>query len=70
MCELDNGRLMARFCAAFDTMKLFHHITGRESMEELVSWIFHTLNVIGFGKLTKLLMKISTPHVSHSVFDA
>jgi len=28
---------MARFCVAFDTMKIFHSISGRETMEELVS---------------------------------
>jgi len=40
MCVLETGRLMARFCVAFDTMKIFHSITGRETMEELVSLAF------------------------------
>jgi len=40
MCVTETGRLMARFCVAFNTMKIFHGITGRESMEELVSNFF------------------------------
>ena len=37
VCCIETGRLMARFCVAFDTMKIFHDITGHESMKELVS---------------------------------
>ena len=37
VCCLETGRLMARFCVAFETMKIFHGITGRETMEELAS---------------------------------
>jgi len=40
MCITETGRLMARFCVAFNTMKIFNGITGRESMEELVSNLF------------------------------
>ena len=32
----DTGKLMARYCVAFETMKNFHKITGSETTEELV----------------------------------
>jgi len=51
MCGLETGRLMARFCVAFDTMKIFHGITGRESMEELVSVAFCRQNITILGEL-------------------
>ena len=32
----DTGRLMARYCVAFDTMKNFHELSGTEVLNELV----------------------------------
>jgi hypothetical protein len=40
---LETGRLMAKFVIAFETMKNFHKISGKETLDELVS-----------NKLTKL----------------
>uniref|UniRef100_A0A3B4C0J6 Probable ATP-dependent DNA helicase HFM1 n=1 Tax=Pygocentrus nattereri TaxID=42514 RepID=A0A3B4C0J6_PYGNA len=33
----ESGKLMARYCVAFDTMKQFSKVTGRETLPELVS---------------------------------
>uniref|UniRef100_A0A672ZAM3 Probable ATP-dependent DNA helicase HFM1 n=1 Tax=Sphaeramia orbicularis TaxID=375764 RepID=A0A672ZAM3_9TELE len=33
------GRLMARYCVAFDTMKQFSHLSGTENLSELVSFL-------------------------------
>lgn len=33
----DTGRLMARYCVAFETMKNFHNICGNETLEDIVS---------------------------------
>ncbi|XP_048457501.1 probable ATP-dependent DNA helicase HFM1 [Rhincodon typus] len=35
----ETGRLMARYCIAFDTMKLFYLVTGSETLNELVRLI-------------------------------
>uniref|UniRef100_UPI00398EC65E probable ATP-dependent DNA helicase HFM1 isoform X3 n=1 Tax=Pristiophorus japonicus TaxID=55135 RepID=UPI00398EC65E len=35
----ETGRLMARYCIAFDTMKLFYLVTGSETLTELVTLI-------------------------------
>ncbi|XP_067894141.1 probable ATP-dependent DNA helicase HFM1 [Heterodontus francisci] len=35
----ETGRLMARYCIAFDTMKLFYLVTGNETLTELVTLI-------------------------------
>ncbi|XP_078075341.1 putative ATP-dependent DNA helicase HFM1 [Mustelus asterias] len=35
----ETGRLMARYCIAFDTMKLFYLVTGTETLVELVTLI-------------------------------
>jgi len=43
VCGIETGRLMARFCVAFDTMKIFHGISGHETMEELVRLVYHVL---------------------------
>ena len=32
----DTGKLMARYCIAFNTVKSFSEVKGSESMEELV----------------------------------
>ena len=37
----ETGRLMARYCIAFDTMKQFSAVVGTESMEEIVSYVFN-----------------------------
>ncbi|XP_022085821.1 probable ATP-dependent DNA helicase HFM1 [Acanthaster planci] len=36
---LETGRLMARYCIAFDTMKQFSKISGRESIEDLITML-------------------------------
>ena len=37
-----SGRLMARYCVGFETMKNFHEISGDESLQDLVSGkVFH-----------------------------
>ncbi|XP_038649736.1 probable ATP-dependent DNA helicase HFM1 isoform X2 [Scyliorhinus canicula] len=33
----ETGRLMARYCIAFDTMKLFYLVTGSETLTELIT---------------------------------
>lgn len=34
------GRLMARYCVAFDTMKQFSKVSGSESLADLVGFIY------------------------------
>ena len=36
LCLTEAGRLMARYCIAFETMKKFCKITGKESISDLV----------------------------------
>ena len=53
-----SGRLMARYCVAFDTMKNFHAISGAENMNEMVSeimldGIFH--NILGAENMNDIL---------------
>jgi len=57
VCGIETGRLMARFCVAFDTMKIFHDITGHESMEELVSQF-------SFLPITRLLSLVNQHRLS------
>ncbi|XP_055957667.1 probable ATP-dependent DNA helicase HFM1 [Patella vulgata] len=35
----ETGKLMARYCIAFETMKKFHNITGKEHIDELLTLI-------------------------------
>ncbi|XP_037402500.1 probable ATP-dependent DNA helicase HFM1 [Pygocentrus nattereri] len=35
----ESGKLMARYCVAFDTMKQFSKVTGRETLPELIEMI-------------------------------
>lgn len=41
------GRLMARYCVAFDTMKQFNKVAGTENLSDLVSSLIrlHGMNV-------------------------
>lgn len=41
------GRLMARYCVAFDTMKQFSKVAGTENLSDLVSFLvrLHGMNV-------------------------
>lgn len=41
------GRLMARYCVAFDTMKQFSKVDGSESLSDLVChWFPHRLHLL------------------------
>jgi len=33
------GKLMARYCVAFETMKKFYKLSGTESLEEMVCYV-------------------------------
>lgn len=35
----ETGKLMARYCIAFDTMKLFSKVAGTENLSDLVSFL-------------------------------
>lgn len=37
LLHTDAGKLMARFCVAFDTMKQFYQVTGTENLSDLVN---------------------------------
>jgi len=43
---LEIGRLMARYCIAYDTVKLFASVNGQESLEELVRLYIQNVNYL------------------------
>ena len=41
LCLIESGRLMARYCVAFETMKNFFEVKGDEDLETLVRLQLH-----------------------------
>ena len=39
---LETGRLMARYCIAYETMKLFQEVDGAQNLNELVKLLVLT----------------------------
>lgn len=42
------GRLMARYCIAFDTMKQFSKVSGTENLSDLVGFLYYVFDVNAF----------------------
>lgn len=45
----ETGRLMARFCVAFETMKVFAKVAGTENLSDLVGRLLIQHNAIRLG---------------------
>lgn len=39
------GRLMARYCIAFDTMKQFSKVSGTENLSDLVGFLYYLMQM-------------------------
>ena len=46
---LETGRLMARYCIAYETMKLFQEVDGAQNLNELVKLLVLTFYWSAFG---------------------
>ena len=46
---LETGRLMARYCIAYETMKLFQEVDGAQNLNELVKLSILTFFCSVFG---------------------